>query len=85
MFENTLIVIMHLLSVMTLFLCIVGDVNHCQQVETRLFNYTYSCILSLRGARSWRTYPVESDGGSDGQASDTGVVPSEETSSCVNR
>lgn len=27
---------------------------------------------------------MESDGGSDGQASDTGVVPSEETSSWVN-
>lgn len=32
----------------------------------------------------WHIDPVESDGGSDGQASDTGVVPSEETSSWVN-
>lgn len=31
-----------------------------------------------------RTHPVESDGGSDGHTSDTGVVPSEETSSWVN-
>lgn len=45
MFEITLIVIMYVLSVMTVFLCIVGDVNHCQRAETRLFNYTYSRIL----------------------------------------
>lgn len=46
------------------------------------FESTFTC-KRLRRPRA-RPHPVESDGGSDGQASDTGVVPSEDTSSWVN-
>lgn len=45
---------------------------------------TFPVFAKGKGMKTLLTHPVESDGGSDGQASDTGVVPSEETSSWVN-
>lgn len=57
-----------------------------QVVGNFFFFFKWTKIKSQSIVFIWahRSHPVESDGGSDGQASDTGVVPSEEISSCVN-